>query len=341
MNDQSLLVAVTMGEPAGIGGELTLQAWAARRDGNLAFLAIDNSERLRALADDLGYDIPIAEVANVTDAKSVFPTALPVFNVPVAATAVPGQPSSATASAVIESVETAVRLALGGDINGIVTNPIQKHALYEAGFTHPGHTEFLADISRSTNPPVMMLASSQCDPALRVVPITIHVGLRRALDLLTPGLIAEQARLTHAALLRDFAIAAPRIAIAGLNPHAGEAGNMGSEEIDLIAPAVATLQAEGIDVSGPHPPDTLFSEQRRATYDAAICMYHDQALIPIKTLDFSGGVNITLGLPIVRTSPDHGTALEIAGTGKADPTSFLAALDVAAELASNRTAEKP
>ncbi|MBT6096078.1 MAG: 4-hydroxythreonine-4-phosphate dehydrogenase PdxA [Rhodospirillaceae bacterium] len=339
MTDRRVLLAVTMGEPAGIGGELTLQAWAARHVNGPAFLAIDNSERLRILATSLGYDIPIKTITSAADAGEVFPTALPVLEVPMAATATLGKPSPATAAAVIEAIEVGVRLAVDGEVDGIVTNPIQKHVLYAVGFTHPGHTEFLADLSRSANPPVMMLASSQIDPCLRVVPVTIHVGLRRALDLLTPGLIAEQLRLTHAALISDFAISNPRIAVAGLNPHAGESGSMGNEETDIIAPVVAELRAEGINVTGPLPPDTLFAEQRRSSYDAAICMYHDQALIPIKTLDFSGGVNITLGLPIVRTSPDHGTALEIAGAGKADPTSFLAALDVAAELASNRAVD--
>jgi 4-hydroxythreonine-4-phosphate dehydrogenase len=336
MTSSGHALAVTMGEPAGIGGELTLKAWTNRHRSGPEFFAIDNAERLQALARSLGGDVPIVVVTSPAEALACFADALPVIDIPLPVQAEPGRPRPETAPAVLQSIETAVRLTLAGEAAGVVTNPIQKHALYDAGFSHPGHTEYLAELCAADNPPVMMLASSSADPGLRVVPVTIHVGLRQALELLTTDLIIEQTRLTDAALRRDFAISRPRIAIAGLNPHAGEAGALGREEIDIIAPAVEALKADGIDVTGPHPPDTLFSEARRRTYDAAICMYHDQALIPIKTLDFAGGVNITLGLSIIRTSPDHGTALEIAGTGSADPASFLAALDAAAELAQNR-----
>jgi 4-hydroxythreonine-4-phosphate dehydrogenase len=333
---RSSVLALTMGEPAGVGGELTLRAWVANRKSGTAFVTIDNVERLQALAEKLQIDVRIRNIDDPADVGNIFPDALPVLNIPLPHAPTPGTPTPDTAPAVIASIETAVRLALEGHVAGIVTNPIQKHTLYAAGFTRPGHTEFLADLSNSPNPPVMMLACH----GLRVVPVTIHVGLRRALDLLSTELIVEQTRLTHQALITDFGISAPSIAIAGLNPHAGESGAMGDEEATIITPAIELLRADGVNVTGPEPPDTLFTETKRNTYDAAICMYHDQALIPIKTLDFSGGVNITLGLPIIRTSPDHGTALDIAGQGIADVTSLLAAIDTAAELASNRNANR-
>ena len=219
-----------------------------------------------------------------------------------------------------------------GEGGAVVTNPISKAVLYAAGFPHPGHTEFLGELTGGT--PVMMLAC----PQLRVVPVTIHVSLRRALEGVTTEAILATARATAAALRRDFGIASPRLAVAGLNPHAGEQGAMGDEEIRVIAPAIAALQAEGILATGPYPPDTMFTDAARPGYDAAICMYHDQALIPLKTLDMAGGVNVTLGLPIIRTSPDHGTAFGIAGQGVADPGSLVAALRMAAELAERRAA---
>ncbi len=329
---RSKLLAVTMGEPAGIGGELTLMAWLARRADGPNFLAIDNAKRLRALADAIGLDVPIEAVSDVADGAAVFANALPVIDIPLPVPPVVGKPDAANASAVRESIEKAAALALDGRVAGIVTNPIQKATLYGAGFAYPGHTEYLAALTDAPNPPVMMLAC----PGLRVVPVTIHLGLRQALDRLDTDIIVEQAELTATALNRDFAISRPRLAVAGLNPHAGEAGAMGDEEARIIVPAIERLRAAGIEVSGPESPDTLFTQRRRETYDAAICMYHDQALIPIKTLDFSGGVNITLGLAIVRTSPDHGTALDIAGTGRADPGSLLNAIDAAATIAANR-----
>ena len=321
-------LVVTMGEPAGVGGELTLKAWQARSKQSPRFVVVDNLGRLAAIDPS----VPIQSVHDIDQAMAVFDEALPVIDVPLALPPQAGQPASENAPAVIASIERAVQLVLAGQAGAVVTNPIQKDALYAAGFTRPGHTEFLADLTQAQNPPVMMLA---CE-GLRVVPVTIHVSLRTALDQLSTELVVEQARLTHAALRNDFGIPEPRMAVAGLNPHAGEAGAMGEEETAIIQPAIDALRADGLNVVGPVPPDTLFSAQRRPTYDAAICMYHDQALIPIKTLDFAGGVNITLGLPIVRTSPDHGTALDIAGTGKADPNSLLAAMDMAAMLARNR-----
>ena len=246
--------------------------------------------------------------------------------------AIPGRPSAANAPAVIASIEQAVRLIQAGHFSGIVTNPISKAVLKSAGFAHPGHTEFLAALTGMAGGEVMMLAS----PALRVVPVTIHVSLRRALDTLTTDLIVTVSRITAAALRRDFGIVSPRLAMAGLNPHAGEQGHMGDEETTLIQPAIDILRAEGITVTGPHPPDTMFTEHARKTYDAAICQYHDQALIPLKTLDMWGGVNVTLGLPIVRTSPDHGTAFDIAGRGIADPASLIAAIRLADTITRNR-----
>ena len=316
-------LALTMGDPAGIGGEITAKAWHARHATGPVFCALDDPSRLAALG------VPVREIAAPEQAASVFARALPVLPVRLRAPAVPGQPDALNATAVIEAITRAVALAQSGEVGAVVTNPINKAALYQAGFTHPGHTEFLAALTHAKNPPVMLLAC----PALRVVPVTVHLSLRQAIATLTGDLIVTTARITHTALQTQFAIAAPRLAIAGLNPHAGESGALGAEEIDMIAPAIAALQADGINVTGPWPPDTMFTEAARATYDVAICMYHDQALIPLKTLDMHRGVNVTLGLPIIRTSPDHGTAYDIAGKNLADPSSLLAALDLAAHLA--------
>jgi 4-hydroxythreonine-4-phosphate dehydrogenase len=320
-----------MGDPAGIGGELTLRAWQALHRSGPAFFTLDDPARLAALAGWLGINLPIAVIGSPEQAAGAFPGALPVLPLPLAAPAVPGKPDVANAPAVIGAIERAVRLAQSGAAGGIVTNPISKATLYGAGFGFPGHTEFLGALCGGATP-VMMLAC----PALRVVPVTVHVSLRRAIDLLTTEAIGEAARITHGALRRQFGIATPRLALAGLNPHAGEAGAMGDEEGRIIVPAITALRAAGIDATGPFPPDTMFTPAARAGYDAAICMYHDQALIPLKTLDMTHGVNVTLGLPIVRTSPDHGTAFDIAGTGRADPSSLIAALELAASLAANR-----
>ena len=319
------MIALTMGDPAGIGGELTVSAWRALRQSGPAFAAIDDPARLAG--------IPVRPVQTLAEAAAVFPEALPVLPQPLAADAVPGRPDGANASAVIASIERAVMLAQAGEASAIVTNPISKAVLYAAGFPHPGHTEFLGALTGCARP-VMMLAND----FLRVVPVTVHVSLRAALDGLAAAAIVDTARITAAALRDQFGIAAPRLAIAGLNPHAGEGGAMGDDETRVIAPAVAALRDEGIAVTGPHPPDTMFTPAARAGYDAAICMYHDQALIPLKTLDMASGVNVTLGLPIIRTSPDHGTAFDIAGQGRADPASLIAALRLAATLARRRSA---
>ena len=325
-----LAMALTMGEPAGVGGEVTLKAWKARKDKNSpAFFVIDDAGRLRQLAQGLGLDVPVREINIPSEAPEIFERALPVFHRPVNTSVVPGKPSPDNAKAIMDSIRLAVELVRAGQASAVVTNPIHKETLYDAGFKFSGHTEFLADLAGIDTPPVMMLAS----PELRVVPVTIHVSIAQALSNLSEGDIITTARITAQALTKYFAIAEPRLAIAGLNPHAGEGGNMGQEEITTIAPAIAKLRELGIDSSGPWPPDTMFHEAARQSYDVAICMYHDQALIPIKTIDFDGAVNVTLGLPFVRTSPDHGTAFNIAGTGAASERSLLAALRMAADMA--------
>ena len=325
-------LALTMGDPAGIGGECTLKAWQARRDG-YPFVALDDPSWLNVLAQRLHLHVPIVPVADADEAMRVFPTALPVIAMPLANQPHPGVPDPANAKAIVGSITRAAAMALNGQAGAMVTNPINKAALYATGFAYPGHTEFLAALTGVPGQEVMMLAS----PLLRVVPVTVHVSLRDAIAMLTSDLIVSVARTAHAALRRDFGIGQPRLALAGLNPHAGEQGALGKEESVLVAPAIERLRAEGIDVTGPWPPDTMFTRIARTRYDVAICLYHDQALIPLKTLDMDHGVNVTLGLPIVRTSADHGTAYDIAGQGRADPTSLLAALDLAADLVRHRT----
>ncbi|MEQ8194476.1 MAG: 4-hydroxythreonine-4-phosphate dehydrogenase PdxA [Rhodospirillales bacterium] len=332
-----LPLALTMGEPAGVGGELTLKAWLARHENGHPFVALDDPARLRQLADSLHLNVPVEPVGSAAQAAARFADALPVLPQPLAAPVIPGTLNPANAPAVQQSIERAVELVVRGEAAAVVTNPIQKETLYQAGFAYPGHTEYLAHLAGIATPPVMMLAC----PALRVVPVTIHQSLKSAIAAVTAEKIVELSLITHDALQRDFGIAAPRLAVAGLNPHAGEGGSMGREEIDIIAPAVETLRRQGLDAFGPVPPDTLFSERARQGYDAAMCMYHDQALIPIKALDFEGAVNVTLGLPFIRTSPDHGTALDIAGTGRAVVSSLLAALAMAAEMAAHRQHAPP
>ncbi len=318
------VLALTMGDPAGIGGELTAKAWSELRGRGPAFCAIDDPSRLEA------YAVPVQAVASPAEAVAVFETALPVLPERLPAPSRPGQPDPANARAVIASIERGTRLVQAGEAAALVTNPIAKSVLYGAGFAYPGHTEFLGALTGCALP-VMMLAND----FVRVVPVTVHVSLREALASLSTELIVATARVVEAAL-RQSGIAQPRLAVAGLNPHAGEGGAMGGEEAEVIEPAIAALRAGGVEVSGPWPPDTMFTPAARARYDVAICMYHDQALIPMKTLDMASGVNVTLGLPIVRTSPDHGTAFDIAGQGVADPSSLIAALRMADELAAGR-----
>lgn len=321
-----------MGEPAGIGGELTVKAWTIHRHELAPFFALDDPQRLRNEAKVCGLDIEIAEISTPADAAAVFGDALPVIPLREKADAVLGKPGVATAKAVLESIERAVAYASDGQAGALVTNPIQKETLYDAGFGFPGHTEYLADLVGGGMRPVMMLAG----PSLKVVPLTVHLPLRAALEQLTTDAIIEQGKLVVDALRRDFGIANPRLAVAGLNPHAGENGKLGMDEIEIIIPAMTALRDTGAELIGPVPPDALFTPRARQRYDAALCMYHDQALIPVKALDFDHAVNVTLGLPIVRTSPDHGTALDIAGQGVADPSSLVSALKMASSISASR-----
>jgi 4-hydroxythreonine-4-phosphate dehydrogenase len=328
MDSAVLPLAVTMGEPAGIGGEIAMAAWARRHEEGLApFFIIDDCHRLQGLA----HGVPLARITSPEQAAALFGQALPVLHRPLAVPSIPGQLNPANGPAVIAAIREAVSLTRSGRAGAVVTNPIHKKALYEAGFKFPGHTEYLAELA-GVERVVMMLAC----PELRVVPVTIHLSVKDAIASLTTEEIIAQGRITAASLRRDFGIAKPRLAVAGLNPHAGEGGSMGREDMDIVAPAVAQLRAEGIEAFGPLPADTMFHARARAAYDVALCMYHDQALIPIKTIDFDGGVNVTLGLPFVRTSPDHGTALDLAGSGKAKPDSLIAALKLAAQMAGAR-----
>src|SRR6185312_7966447 len=328
-----LPLALTMGEPAGIGGEIALQAWLRRREAALpVFYAVDWPDRLAALARQFGWDVAVRAIDKPAEAASAFAAALPVLPLDACPRARPGLPEAADARLVIGSIDRAVADAKSGTASAVVTNPINKDALYRAGFRHPGHTEYLAELAGIEGPAVMMLAC----PELRVVPVTIHHALREAIAMLSTEAIVHAGRIADAALRRDFGIAAPRLAVAGLNPHAGEAGGLGCEDIEIVAPAVAALREGGIDARGPLAADTMFHPAARRTYDAALCMYHDQALIPIKTIDFDGGVNVTLGLPFIRTSPDHGTAFDIAGTGAARADSLIAALRLAGAMAARR-----
>ncbi|HTW53248.1 MAG TPA: 4-hydroxythreonine-4-phosphate dehydrogenase PdxA [Stellaceae bacterium] len=327
-----LPLALTMGEPAGIGGEIALQAWLRRADGVPPFYLIDDPDRIARLAGKLGWDVKLRSITERKTALSIFADALPVVPLGDAPVAEAGRPDAADQNLVLRAIDLAVADVRAGRAAALVTNPINKDTLYRAGFRHPGHTEYLAELAGAREPAVMMLAS----PQLRVVPVTIHLALRDAIGALSMEAIVHAGRVVDAALRRDFALKAPVIAVAGLNPHAGEAGGLGREDIELVAPAIATLRQAGIDARGPLAADTMFHAAARRGYDAALCMYHDQALIPIKTLDFDGAVNVTLGLPFIRTSPDHGTAFDIAGKGIARPDSLIAALKLAAEMAARR-----
>jgi 4-hydroxythreonine-4-phosphate dehydrogenase len=327
----NLALALTMGEPAGIGGEIALHAWRARGvNGVPPFFLIDDPDRLEALAARLDWHVPLAPITEPEAADATFPSALPVLPLALAHRVEPGQPDIANAPQVIEAIARGADLTRAGHAAALVTNPIRKETLYAAGFAYPGHTEYLAALGGV--PVAMMLVC----PGLRVVPVTIHQPLRAAVADLTRERIVATGRIVAAALQRDFGLSAPRLAVCGLNPHAGEGGALGREEIEIIGPAIADLAGEGIAITGPFPADSLFHVAARTRYDAALCMYHDQALIPLKTIDFAGGVNVTLGLPFIRTSPDHGTALDIAGRGTADPTSLVAALKLAAWMAAAR-----
>ncbi len=330
-------LALTLGEPAGIGPDIAIAAWLRRNELKLpAFYLLGDIAFIRERAKTLGAQISLADV-RPEDALNTFAEALPVVSAGHAATARAGQPDGNSAPAAIDSIRRAVSDVSAGRAAAVVTNPIAKSVLYRAGFRHPGHTEFLAELAAQngkTPQPVMLLWS----PTLAVVPVTIHLSLRDAIAALSTELIVATARIVVTDLKSRFGIARPRLAISGLNPHAGEDGALGIEDRTIIAPAVDILRGDGIDVRGPMPADTMFHEAARKTYDCAICMYHDQALIPVKTLAFDDAVNVTLGLPFIRTSPDHGTAFDIAGTGRANPSSLIAALRLAARMATATTA---
>ena len=327
-------LAVTSGEPAGIGTEITIKAWHATRQDGAPFFFLGDAAQVSQAVARMGLATEVAVIAHAGEATSIFSRALPVLHESLAVTVVPGTPDSRNANAVLSSIRRVVELARAGEASAVVTNPIHKGVLYEAGFRHPGHTEYLAELAGGGERPVMMLACRE----LRVVPVTVHLSLADAVKALKRSEIVACGEITARALRADFGIADPVLAVAGLNPHAGEGGHLGHEEIDVIAPAVEELRAKGIRVKGPSPADTLFHPRARASADAVLCMYHDQALIPLKTIDFDGGVNVTLGLPFVRTSPDHGTAFDIAGTGKANADSLIASLRMGADMAARRAA---
>ena len=325
-------LALTSGEPAGIGPDITIKAWLRRNELKLPpFYLLGDLDFIGRRAKMLRLDVKLADVS-AENALDTFAGALPVVATGQAATARPGQPDDSSALAAIASIRQAVGDVAAGRAGAVVTNPIAKSVLYRAGFRHPGHTEFLAELAATgayTPQPVMLLWS----PAVAVVPVTIHLSLRDAIAQLSSELIVTTARIVAADLKSRFGLAYPRLAISGLNPHAGEDGSLGTEDRDIVAPAIEILRRDGIEVRGPLPADTMFHEAARKTYDCAICMYHDQALIPVKTLAFDDAVNVTLGLPFIRTSPDHGTAFDIAGTGAANPSSLIAALRLAARMA--------
>ncbi|WP_076745156.1 4-hydroxythreonine-4-phosphate dehydrogenase PdxA [Sphingomonas jeddahensis] len=324
-------LAVSMGDPAGIGPEVIAKAWAARDAAGLQpFFAVGDARAIERV-----WQGPIARITDLRDVASAFGSALPVLTVDDAGEIVPGRPDADGARCALHSLELAAGLARSAAASALVTGPVSKAQLYDIGFTHPGQTEFVAErFGVAKDNAVMMLAG----PSLRVVPITTHVPLAQVASLLTIDLIVAKGRATARGLRRNFGVETPRLAFAGFNPHAGESGALGREEIDVIEPAIALLREEGIDATGPFAADTMFHERARAQYDAAICCYHDQALIPLKALHFDEGVNITLGLPVVRTSPDHGTAFALAGTDRAEPGAMIAAIAMAAEASAHRAA---
>jgi len=330
-------LALTLGDPAGIGPEIIFKAWSRLRAEGPAFVVVGDAESLASVSGS-GMHL-VRRVTTPKQAAAVFAEALPVLDIPLRSPVVAGQPSAAAAPAIIRWIETGVGLALSGAVSGLVTAPIAKAPLYEAGFGFPGHTEFLGELTAAASyqgarGPIMMLAV----PGLRTTLVTVHEPLAKVGASLSVDKIVNAALVTVQALRRDFGIAQPRLAVAGFNPHAGEDGTIGREDAEIIAPAVEALRAQGVAATGPTPADSLFHEDARAKYDAVVCMYHDQALIPVKMLDFWGGVNVTLGLPIVRTSPDHGTAFDIAGRGLARADSLIAAIRMAAEIAERRAA---
>ena len=337
-DSDDIVLALSGGDPAGIGLDIALAAWLDRNGRAVPrFCLFTDADAAAERRDRLHLDVPLKLVASLAEARRAFSHALPIMEVRCAATVVAGTPDTANGACTIRAIELATAAVASGAAAGLVTNPIAKHVLYDAGFKHPGHTEFLAELANHHFPggnhhSVMMLAADE----LRVVPLTIHVALAQVPPLVTEEAIERTLRIMASSLRRDLGCAQARIAVAGLNPHAGENGAMGTEDRDIITPVVERLRRDGLDVRGPLSADTLFHAGARETYDAVLAMYHDQALIPIKTLAFDRGVNITLGLPFVRTSPDHGTAFTLAGTGRASATSLTEALKWAARMARNR-----
>ncbi len=323
-------LAISLGDPAGIGAEVIAKSWARRVEERLPpFFAVGDVGAIEAT-----WNGPVAVIAEPAQATSLFTDALPVIRV-ADSTAPPGSLDLVGARNALDALELAVGLARSGAASGLVTGPVSKSRLYAVGFTHPGQTEFVAERCGVASELVAMMLAG---PTLRVIPVTTHIPLAKVPEMLTIERIVAKGRAAARGLQRQFGIAAPRIAVAGLNPHAGESGALGREEIDIIAPAIERLREEGFEVTGPHPPDIMFNTRRREAYDMALCMYHDQALIPLKTLHFDEGINVTLGLPIVRTSPDHGTAFDIAGKDVADPGAMIAAIRTAGECAARLTA---
>jgi 4-hydroxythreonine-4-phosphate dehydrogenase len=337
--NKALPIALSMGEPAGIGPEITARAWAKLHQENLCFFLIGGLELARQQAARLNLPAPIV-ISDPAQARAIMPSALPVLPMPLPAPVQAGAPDSANAPLVIASIEKAAQLVMKGHASALVTNPIAKSVLYKAGFAHPGHTEFLGELANEApdwpapHGPIMML----CGGGLRVALVTVHIPLRNVADALSSDNIVKAAQVLHHALKRDFGLENPRLALCGLNPHAGENGTMGDEELRIINPAATTLRAQGINIIDAQPADALFREDARAGYDAVLALYHDQGLIPVKTLDFHGGINATLGLPFIRVSPDHGTGFAIAGQGIARPDSLIAALREAASMAAHRQA---
>lgn len=328
-------LAVSLGDPAGIGPEILAEAWVRRAGlAGPPFFVTGGAGVLAAAAEARGIACPVARIARPSEAADAFATGLPVLG-DADCDYRPGQPDEAGAALAIHSLAEAVRMALLGKAGGVVTAPVAKSELARIGFEFPGQTEFLAAAcGLAPEAAVMMLAG----PSLRTVPLTVHCALAEVPGRLSTEMICARARIVAAGLARDFGIAAPRLAVCGLNPHAGEGGKFGTEERDIIAPAIGQLCAEGLAITGPHPADAIFTPRARQTYDAALAMYHDQALVPLKALDFDEGVNVTLGLPIVRTSPDHGTAFDIAGKRLADPGAMIAAIRMAGAIAARRAA---
>ncbi|WP_339632332.1 4-hydroxythreonine-4-phosphate dehydrogenase PdxA [uncultured Sneathiella sp.] len=315
------LLAVTMGDPSGIGIEISAKAWQRREVDHLApFFLIGGKDEVTAQINRLFPEVPVEVIPEPAASREIFARALPLLAL---------EDGLDPAEQTIEAIRLGVELCQSGDASALVTNPIHKRRLYEAGFTHPGHTEYLAALTGEDGKSVMMLACT----ALKVVPATVHIPIAKVPEALDAARLSHVIETTHRDLTRRFGLASPRLVVAGLNPHAGEDGTIGREEETVIRPVIAKLQADGMKISGPFPADSLFHPAARQNYDAAICMYHDQALIPIKTIDFDGGVNVTLGLSIIRTSPDHGTAEDIAGKGLASPLSLIAAIKLAAEMA--------